>query len=325
MGCGQLIRRYPQTFVDLVTLLHERIDIVGIVAPEFVRLGEILLGTARLQKNSVKFVSGQTSAMWVRDFSPIGALKRNGERAFLKFQHNHMRNRDDLVAGEVFRSQLSGRFREIPLNLEGGNLLTNGAGFGISSKTIITQNSARMTHSEIGDILDRKAGVRQWACATPLNAERTGHIDLLATFLNPNLVAIAEANPDDDPNNTAILNDLAGALQGLRTGAGEMNVVRLPMPYSGDTHFRSFNNVIFANGLVVIPAYPGTDAKLTLRTKDHFREWMPDWEIAMVDCDEIATKGGSLHCLTMNVPLASRSVARSDSLEAPAVDPILPR
>lgn len=325
IGCGQLVQRYPQTFVDLVRLLLGRITIIGIADPAVIRLGQILLGVAGLPKSAVEFFPLKTSSMWVRDFSPIGAVDRKGERVFLKFRHSHMRNRDDIGSAEAFKNNLPGRFRDVDVFMEGGNLLSNGNGFAISSKTIIQQNSQRMSHEQLSQTLEKDAGISQWACATPLNGERTGHIDLLATFLSPTLICVGKVDERDDPNNAPILEDLASALDGYATNAGKLTVVRAPMPYSGDTYFRSYQNVIFANGLMIVPSYPGLDPKQSAYVRDMYVEWMPDWEVASVNCDDVSKKGGSLHCLTMNVPAPVKIGARNTGLESPHCDGILPR
>ncbi len=324
-GCGQLVKHYPQSFIDLVSLLYDRVKLFGVAEPSAVRLGGILLGTAGLPKDAVTFVPLRTSAMWVRDFSPVASLDRSGRRVFLRFRHSHMQNRDDIGLAEIFRTHFAGRSRDVNVHLEGGNLLSNGAGFIISSKTILAQNANRADHAGIASILDRLGGAAQWACATPLNGERTGHIDLLTTFLGPNLVAVADADEREDPNNRQILEDLSGALNGFRTGAGTMEVVRLPMPYSSDTHYRSYNNMIFANGVIVVPTFPEVDPKLDKRALSMIAEWMPGWTVRGLDCSELSRKGGSLHCLTMNIPAEPRKDQSRPTADATANSEIFPR
>lgn len=301
-GCGQLVKYYPQTFVDFVELSYERVKLFGVVEPGLERLAKILLATSGLPVNAVTFIPRQTSAMWVRDFSPIGAVDRHGGRVFLSFNQQHMRNRDDIGAAEVFKSHFSGNFRKVDLNLEGGNLLSNGGGLLLSSKTILAQNQIRGDHKKIGGILDREAGGAQWAAVSPMQGERTGHIDLMATFLSPRLLVVGQIEPSDHPENAAALNEIASSIDGLQTSVGKIQVVRIPMPFSGDTYFRSYCNVMFANGLLVVPTFPNIDPKLDRKVLDQFSELMPDWTVVGLDCDEISRKGGSLHCMTMNVP-----------------------
>ncbi|MDF2375589.1 MAG: agmatine deiminase family protein, partial [Verrucomicrobiales bacterium] len=132
---------YPQTFVDFVSLLHERLPLFGVADPTVIRLGEILLGTAGLPKDAVTFLPLKTSSVWLRDYSPVSAVDRKGNRVLLKFRHDHMKNRDDIGAYDVLRRHFRSLGREVGIFLEGGNLISNGAGLSISSKTIIRQNS----------------------------------------------------------------------------------------------------------------------------------------------------------------------------------------
>lgn len=300
-GCGQLVTNYPQTFVDFVSLLHERLPLFGVADPTVIRLGEILLGTAGLPKDAVTFLPLKTSSVWLRDYSPVSAVDRKGNRVLLKFRHDHMKNRDDIGAYDVLRRHFRSLGREVGIFLEGGNLISNGAGLSISSKTIIRQNSGSLDLDGIARILDKECGIAQWACATPLNGERTGHIDMLATFLTPNLLAVAECDPREDPNNISILNDLATAFEGLVTGAGKMRVVRVPMPFSGSGNYRSYNNVVFANGQLIVPIYPGLDPKLDRKVLAMYSEWLPGVNVKGIDCEELSLKGGSLHCMTRNI------------------------
>lgn len=300
-GCDQLVRFYPQTFVDFVTLLHERVSLYGIIDAAAIRLGEILLATAGLPKDAVSFLPVKTSSVWIRDFSPIAAEDRRGHRVFLKFRHNHMKNRDDIGTFDALSRNFKAQGREVPIFMEGGNLISNGAGLSISSKTIISQNAQMMDHQGIAKVLDTKCGVSQWACATPINGERTGHIDMIATFLREDTLAVAQCDPREDPNNRAILDDFAKAFEGFQCSGGKMNVVRVPMPYSGTSHYRSYNNAIFANGLLLVPNYPGVDPKLDRRVLAMFSEWLPGVEVRGIDCEELSLKGGSLHCMTRNI------------------------
>ncbi len=41
-----------------------------------------------------------------------------------------------------------------------------------------------------------------------------------------------------------------------------MQVVRIPMPSHKDGNWRTYTNVIYANGVVLVPQYPDADAEL---------------------------------------------------------------
>jgi agmatine/peptidylarginine deiminase len=80
-----------------------------------------------------------------------------------------------------------------------------------------------------------------------------------------------------------------------------LEVVRIPMPAVGDEMFRSYTNLLIVNGVIVVPTYPTVAPETDLRVLDFFSELMPDHEVFGLDCSNVVRKGGSLHCMTMNV------------------------
>jgi len=300
-GCEQLVRAYPQTFVDFVRLTHERVQLFGVVSRRHVRLAEILLSVAGLPKDAVTYMEADTSSMWVRDYSPISAFDEKGRRVFLNFDFRHMNGRNDGELRRVFESCFKGRFVDIPLSLEGGNLLTNGVDLVLTSKTLSYQNSGRSGGGSINQILTAVTGCRRWASVNPLNGERTGHVDLVASFNGPARLLVGQADPNYDPVNARSLDEIASALSGLDVNGKKLEVIRLPMAPSTDGVVRSYTNLLYVNGLVLVPTYPTADPELDGRVLRLFAELMPEHDVVGLDCSNIVHKGGSLHCMSMNV------------------------
>lgn len=305
-GCGQLVRYYPQLFVDFVRICQDRIRLVGIIAPEWLHLGRLLLGAAKLPIDAVEFIEGVTSSVWSRDWSPLLGYDGEGRRCQFYMDRSHMRHRDDLIARKLFQARFPDPCREVPLNMEGGNFLSNGQGLILTSASVAQTNAARYTGNKIAAILGQYFGSEQWASLPPLHGERTAHVDLFATFLAPDFLVIGSVNEKEDEINARSLDEAAAKLEGFSTLAGPLRIGRIPMPSSRDTYFRSYNNVIFANGLLLVPIYPNVDAKLDRRVLDIYREFLPGWEVMGLDLSSLATKGGGLHCLSTNVPPAVR-------------------
>ena len=59
---------------------------------------------------------------------------------------------------------------------------------------------------------------------------------------------------------------------------------------------------MFANGLLIVPTFPAINPRLDREALDRFSALMPDWKVVGLDCEEISKKGGSLHCMTRNLP-----------------------
>lgn len=305
-GAGQLIRFYPQLFVDFVRASFERVQLIGIVAPEYREIADLLLGTAGIPLSAVEYLEGKTSSVWARDWSPFMGYNAEGVRCQFYVDRSHMRHRDDEIARGIYSQYFNDPIMEIPLAMEGGNILSNGCGLVITSQTVAQTNHSRYTHNQIAGIFESHLGARQWAALSPLHAERTGHIDLFATFLAPDFLLLGSVDANEDEINHRALDDAAEKLRGLDISVGKLKVERIPMPSSRDANFRSYNNVIFANGVLFVPVYPQQDPKLDQRVLAMYREYVPDREVIGIDMRELAKKGGGLHCLSANIPYPTR-------------------
>jgi agmatine deiminase len=98
------------------------------------------------------------------------------------------------------------------------------------------------------------------------------------------------------------------------TRQGPIDVVRIPMPSHSDGNWRSYTNVIYANGVVLVPQYPDTNPDLDKFALNVFREAMPDWKIIGIDCSKLIAKRGALHCVSRNIPSLGR---RGEASAAP--------
>ncbi len=305
-GASQLIRHCPQLFADFVKISFERIKLIGILDTDFRELADLLLGAAGLPQNAVEFVEGKTSSVWARDWSPFMGYTAEGKRCQYYVNRGHMRHRDDQVSRTVFEQRFDDAAVEIPVNMEGGNFLSNGCGLMLTSFSVPHTNSTKYSHQELARIFETTLGCNQWAALSPLHAERTGHVDLFATFLAPDFLLLGSVDEKQDEINFRSLNDIEEKLKGLATPHGKLRVERIPMPSSSDSNFRSYNNVIFANDLLFVPIYPKRDPILDQRVLGMYREFVPDRHVIGVDMRQLAEKGGGLHCLSVNIPPANR-------------------
>lgn len=306
-GCGHLVRYYPQLFVDFVRVTHERIKLIGIIAPEWRDLADLLLGAAGLPMDAVKFVEATTTSVWARDWSPFMGYDSTGRRCQLYVDRSHMRHRDDIAARKVFQELFpNDPIREVPILMEGGNLLSNGQGLVLSSNTVNHANRAQYEHNQIAEILKNLLGGEVWASVPQLHAEHTGHIDLFTTFLRPDFLVVASVEPSDNKTNHQSLNNIASKLDGIPTKSGKLQVARVPMGSSKDTYFRSYNNVIFANKTLLVSNFPQSNAKLDRRVIDIYREYLPGWDVIGINLGDLHRKHGGLHCLSVNIPPPQR-------------------
>ena len=71
-----------------------------------------------------------------------------------------------------------------------------------------------------------------------------------------------------------------------------MEVIRIPMPSHKDGNWRTYTSVICANGVVLVPQYPDSDAELDKVALKVFRDALPKWKVVGVDCSKLIAKRG---------------------------------
>jgi agmatine deiminase len=124
-----------------------------------------------------------------------------------------------------------------------------------------------------------------------------GHVDNLARFVGPNRLALPEPAGEDDPN-ADVYRDAAA-----RARAFGVDVVLIPSPglveRDGEMVPASYMNFYIGNAAVVVPLYgaPNDDAAVAA-----IGALFPGREAIGVRADHILTGGGSLHCISQQIP-----------------------
>lgn len=279
----------------------------------------------------IRFVRVPVDSPWTRDYGPIVVrCGRNPPLMIDAVYDADVRPNDDHVPG-VLSSVCTCRLEATGLRVEGGNLLTNGDGLGITTERLIEQNTeSGFTLRETLDRLQVTYGLNRVISLLPLEGESTGHVDMFATFTSVNTVVIGSYDPAEDPINADYLDRNADALVGLPTSAGPLQVVRIPMPRRADSGdaFPTWTNVVFANRTLLMPVYPDQNPEAETMATQIFERLLPGWKVVPVDCSGVIESGGALHCLVLNLPSLpvlplSPSIHDTDLLP-PVTLPVLP-
>jgi len=308
LGGNELIPFHPQVFRDLVAAAAESLPVICLVAnDEQCRLGRGALHGVPLPPGRVRFLAVPLDTMWVRDYGPIFIRRRDGSAAVLDSDYSpvgDMENRPlDDGSPPVIAAALGLPTLPFLLRLEGGNFLSNGEGLGVTSSQVLDHNGDRGYDAAIvRAMLAYHLGVRDWVCLQPLQGEPTGHVDYFITFLAPDLVVVAQCDAAVDPANAGILDAAAKALAGRATSRGPLRVRRIPLPPRLDSAWRSYNNVLFANGTLLVPTFQDVDRQMQAAALDLYRQLLPGWKVAGIPADALAPSEGLLHCVAVNVP-----------------------
>jgi agmatine/peptidylarginine deiminase len=263
-----------------------------------------LLKANHLPENAIDFYNWPSTSMWVRDYGPFFLMqKKDGPATLIDYQYIQP-NRDygDLF-GSTFAASLGYEFARAELSFEGGNLLSNGDGLCLTTNILFAQNASRgYDEAQIGQQLAGIFHFKRWTHLEPLVNEPTGHADMFCTFCATNQAVVGSYTQDQDATNAPVLDKDAAMLAKEQTSKGPMRVARIPMPPHRDGNWRTYTNVIYANGTLLVPQYGDGDAELDKVALATYRKLLPDWEVVGIDCSTLADKRGALHCISFNIP-----------------------
>jgi agmatine deiminase len=249
--------------------------------------------------------------VWLRDTSAI-FLTGGAGRASVRFRFNGW--------GEKYiyphDAELSARLaaaRDEPAFafewvLEGGAIDVDGEGTALTTRSCLL-NPNRGGPEPIAVIEQRFAaalGIEKllWLDQGLANDHTDGHIDNIARFVAPGVVACMRPSGDDDPN-ADTLEAIAAALGEMTDARGRrLRVERIPSPgrvigADGYVVPASHLNFYIGNASVLLPVFatrwdePARAAVQTL---------FPDREVVACSARALLEGGGTFHCMTQQVP-----------------------
>ena len=252
---------------------------------------------------------------WARDHGPITVLCRN-EPLLFDFGFNgwggkYAHDLDNLITNRLHEAGVFGRttMQDIDMILEGGSIEVDGSGTLLTTTNCLlapTRNPG-MSRAEIERELSELLGLNRilWLEHGHLAGDDTdSHIDTLARYCNPRTIAyVACDDPADEHYED--LKAMERELQLFRAADGAPYLlVPLPWPraqYDGERRLpATYANFLIINGAVLVPTYRDPADTVAL---ERLRGCFPDREVVGVDCAPVIAQYGSLHCLTMQLPV----------------------
>ena len=310
-GTNEAVQR---TLIQIVAAISSRVQVVMLVRTPADR--RTIVG--ELERNSlpagcVRFFQVPYDTIWARDYGPTVVWTADGSLQLVDAAYQRgQRPLDDEVPGLLAPELLLPMVRT-PLVVDGGNLLTNGIGLCVTSFRVLEQNAPHgLDPTEVEALLCETYGVEDVVFLEPLSGEGTGHVDMFCTFTGPTSVVMGAVSPETDANNAAILDRNAARLEGLATPQGPLTVHRVPMPARDSEAWRTYTNVLYANGALLMPSYSGVDPEIESAAIETYRRLLPDWTIVPIDCDPLISLGGAVHCVSKNLSQLAHAGAQPD-------------
>jgi agmatine deiminase len=242
--------------------------------------------------------------IWLRDTAPIiGAA--GGRQQAAGFLFNGWGGKYELPGDDEVGARLA-RAEGIPLTrhgwvLEGGAIDVDGTGLLVTTEQCLLNpnRNPQLDRKTIADLLASSLEVERilWL-GDGLAADHTdGHVDNLARFVGPNRLALPAPDGKDDPN-VAVYADAKA-----RAEAFGVEVVAIPSPGAverdGEIVPASYMNFYIGNAAVVVPIYgAANDDKAVAAIGALF----PTRKAVGVRADHLLTGGGSLHCISQQIP-----------------------
>lgn len=257
--------------------------------------------------DGIEIVPGRFGDIWLRDTGPIfGGGRANGFR-FNGWGGKYALEHDDTVAAQI--AEATGvALTAHDFVLEGGALDHDGEGTILTTgQCLLNRNrnpgwTVEAAEAALAESLAAKKVL--WLGDGLLNDHTDGHVDNLARFVAPGVVAIPVAWGRGDPNADAF-DDAARRLASMTDAAGrKLKVVRIPSPGfiddgDGKPIPASHMNFLIANGAVIVPIYAEQPGQFAVGA---LKEVFPDREVIGLPSTAILTGGGSFHCITQQEP-----------------------
>ena len=202
----------------------------------------------------------------------------------------------------------------LSIGLDGGALISDGHGLCAS-----TQEYFQWEGIDLGDEDLRRQLLAQLGCATlvlvpTLIREPTRHIDMIAQFLAPDRVAVAQIDdPIDGPRLDVATERLVAA---ARARGVELQVVRVPMVAADDGEYRSYVNSLRLRRTLLVPTYLDVPPATELDAYEALSSALPEVTLVPVAADEMIRLRGALHCVSLG--LGRRPLALAREHDGPA-------
>lgn len=233
-------------------------------------------------------------------------------------------DQDDLVARKVAEIEWVDRYKA-PLVLEGGSIHVDGQGTLLTTEECLLNpnRNPHLSKSEIENLLMEYLNVEKilWLGKGVYNDETSGHVDNLACFIRPGVVALTWTDDKNDPQYD-ISADAYERLMHMTDARGrrlEVHKIHQPGPIyitreesegvdaiegtlpreEGDRLAGSYINFYMANGAAIVPVFGDPYDQPALQK---LAELIPEREIVPVPAREILLGGGNIHCITQQQP-----------------------
>ena len=309
----------PWVYAEIVRVLHQHERVEILCHDDTVKADASRHLESHGVRENFRLHVVPNDRVWLRDSAPTGVIGNDGAIALANWRFNAWAKydnyeRDAQVGAAIERITGLSRFEpKRPDNgervvLEGGAIDTDGEGTLLVTEECllspIQERNPGLTREGYEQAFRESLGVRQtiWLGEGCVGDDTHGHVDDIARFTAPGVVALAyEEDPADENHLRSVDNyERLELVSGLR---GALRIVKLPYPrpvvMNGERLPASYANFYVANGVVIVPTFNDRNDRVALNT---LAELFPDRHVVGIHAVDLVWGLGTLHCLTQQQP-----------------------
>jgi agmatine deiminase len=243
------------------------------------------------------------NSIWARDYGPVGIDESQNKLAIVDttYRHHAVRRDDDAMSCSLADRLEAGCFRT-SLILDGGNYMTDGKGHVFVTSRVYDWNNT-VPRARVDEMLKRYLHANQLTVldyaknAQGQPADGTGHMDMFAKLIAECKVLVAQTN---DVPFKAVTDRAAAVFASTPCAEGRnYEVIRVKGWLRGRTWY-TYTNSLIVNRSVIIPFYD-TRAENEV-AKRAYEAALPGYRIVGVNSESTIVQGGSIHCITKEIP-----------------------
>lgn len=319
---------------------HEAV-FVGIDPSIYNRVIEDYKGLKNVYPIKIKY-----NDAWARDNCPIFVTNGNQMR-IVDFRFNAWGGEvdglysnykdDDLLTRKLAKHFGVERYYLDDFILEGGSIHVDGEGTCLVTKACLLSKgrNPNLNQLEIEETLKVYLNVSKviWLENGIVDDETNEHVDNMACFIKPGVVALAWPTDKNDPQ-YKYSQSAYKVLSTVTDAKGrKLQVVKIKLPKplymskseakgiklgrydakarpEGSRLAASYINFYQGEKFVILPAFGVPDDKLA---KDQLKKLYPNKEIIQINSREILLGGGNIHCITMQIPYNEEFIKKNEN------------
>lgn len=256
------------------------------------------LNVAGLPLDRIEILEAPVEDVWIRDYGPTFVRKPDGGAALIANPYvpaEHPYRKGDNSVSFVLGASLGLPVFRLPLQIEGGNLVSDGHGLMITSTATLDRNP-ELSRDDVAAIFAQYFGCNRTEFIPALPAEVTGHADMVVRFVDATTAVIASAPAGH--RWAGYLDTVATQISNLKNAHGAPYAVhRLPIAVSSRyaSAFWSYVNCIQVNGTTIVPVFGEATDSVALA----FFRSLDMGPVVGIDFSDFLV--GSVHCQSKEI------------------------